>query len=81
MLSALEPYVIARESNIVRVDFTREPDPSSPCFPAAIGLRLDHTASESAVARNAGSFRSMALGKLKLRLNGALERAAMTPDF
>jgi hypothetical protein len=39
MLSAVDRYVIARESNIVRVDFSREPDPPTPCFPGANGLR------------------------------------------
>jgi hypothetical protein len=32
-------YVIARESNVVRVDFTRRPDPPAPRFPGAGGLR------------------------------------------
>jgi hypothetical protein len=40
MLSAADRYVIERENNIVRVDFRREPDPPSPCFPGANGLRL-----------------------------------------
>lgn len=31
--------VIARESNVVRVDFGREPDPPAPRFPGAAGLR------------------------------------------
>ena len=39
MLSAVNRHVIARESNIVRVDFSREPDPPTPCFPGANGLR------------------------------------------
>jgi hypothetical protein len=32
-------YVIARESNVVRVDFGREPDPPGPYFPGAGALR------------------------------------------
>lgn len=32
-------YVIAREGNILRVDFGREPDPPAPNFPGARGLR------------------------------------------
>ena len=32
-------YVIARESNVVRVDFARRPDPPAPRFPGAGGLR------------------------------------------
>jgi hypothetical protein len=31
--------VIGRESNVVRVDFSREPDPPAPRFPGASGLR------------------------------------------
>ena len=43
-------YVVARESNIVRVDFSREPDPPAPCFPGANGLRLIHNKTEGAEA-------------------------------
>lgn len=32
-------YVIAREDNVVRVDFRREPDPPAPQFPGAAALR------------------------------------------
>ena len=32
-------YVIARERNVVRVDFRREPDPPAPKFPGAAALR------------------------------------------
>jgi hypothetical protein len=42
MLSVVERHVIARESNVVRVDFGHEPDPPAPCFPGASGLRLSH---------------------------------------
>lgn len=34
-----ERYVIARESNVVRVDFTRRRDPPAPRFPGAGALR------------------------------------------
>jgi hypothetical protein len=34
-----ERYVIARDSNVVRVDFTRRRDPSAPRFPGAGALR------------------------------------------
>jgi hypothetical protein len=37
---AKKRYVIRRESNVVRVDFGREPDPPTPKFPGANGLRL-----------------------------------------
>jgi hypothetical protein len=42
MLSIVDRHVIARESNVVRVDFRRDPDPPAPYFPGAIGLRLSH---------------------------------------
>ena len=32
-------HVIARESNVVRVDFNREPDPPAPRFPGAGAMR------------------------------------------
>jgi hypothetical protein len=32
-------YVVERESNIVRVDFRREPDPPAPKFPGAGTMR------------------------------------------
>ena len=38
-MSVRSPYVIARESNIVRVDFRRRPDPPAPKFPGAAALR------------------------------------------
>jgi len=40
MSSVIERHVIARESNVVCVDFSRDPDPPAPCFPGANGLRL-----------------------------------------
>jgi hypothetical protein len=43
MLSVVDRYVIARESNVVRVDFSRDPDPPAPCFPGANGLHLSDT--------------------------------------
>ena len=35
----LRRQVIARESNIVRVDFSREPEPPAPRFPGAAAMR------------------------------------------
>jgi len=35
----VEHYVVARESNVLRVDFSREPDPPAPGFPGAGALR------------------------------------------
>jgi len=43
MLNVVDRHVIARENNVVRVDFSREPDPPAPCFPGANGLRLSRT--------------------------------------
>jgi hypothetical protein len=50
MLSIVNRHVIARESNIVRVDFSREPDPPAPWFPGANGLRLSDTETHGAEA-------------------------------
>jgi hypothetical protein len=46
MLSVIDRHVIARESNVVRVDFSRDPDPPAPCFPGANGLRPNGTESD-----------------------------------
>ena len=35
-------YVVARENNVVRVDFRREPDPPAPRFPGAGALRIEN---------------------------------------
>ena len=35
-------YIIARENNVVLVDFRREPDPPAPRFPGAGALRIEH---------------------------------------
>ena len=35
MLSTVDRHVIGRESNVVRVDFSRDPNPPAPCFPGA----------------------------------------------
>ena len=32
-------FVIGREDNVLRVDFSRDPDPPVPRFPGACGLR------------------------------------------
>ena len=57
MVSVLDRYVIARESNVVRVDFRREPDPPAPCFPGANGVRLSHAERDEAEAPAAISVR------------------------
>ena len=40
-MATVSRYVIARERNVVRVDFRREPDPPAPRFPGAAALRND----------------------------------------
>ena len=57
MSSVVDRYVIARESNIVQVDFNREPDPPAPCFPGANGRRLD-----CEVAWNYGAAKAAEMG-------------------
>jgi hypothetical protein len=32
-------FIISRENNVLRVDFSRDPDPPAPKFPGAAGLR------------------------------------------
>ena len=39
MQSVNNRFVIGRENNVVRVDFSRDPDPPAPRFPGASGLR------------------------------------------
>jgi hypothetical protein len=58
MLSVAERHVIARESNVVRVDFSREPDPPAPCFPGANGLRLSDTNRDGEEALRAIAIRA-----------------------
>jgi hypothetical protein len=50
MLRTVDCYVIARDRNVLRVDFSREPDPPAPCFPGANGLRLSHAECDEAEA-------------------------------
>jgi hypothetical protein len=40
-MSVASRYVIARESNVLRVDFRHEPDPPAPKFPGAAAVRTD----------------------------------------
>ena len=39
MQRGINRFVISRENNVVRVDFSRHPDPPAPRFPGASGLR------------------------------------------
>jgi hypothetical protein len=47
MQRGINRFVISRENNVVRVDFSRDPDPPAPRFPGASGLREIGDASES----------------------------------
>jgi len=38
-MNAAARYVIAREHNVVRIDFRRRPDPPAPKFPGAAARR------------------------------------------
>ena len=58
MLSIIDRYVIARESNVVRVDFSPEPDPPAPCFPGANGFRLSNAPANRADAASAVAIRA-----------------------
>jgi hypothetical protein len=35
-------YVVARENNVVRVEFRRQPHPPAPRFPGAAALRIEN---------------------------------------
>ena len=50
MMRVIDRHVIARENNVVRVDFSREPDPPAPCFPGANGLRFSDTECDGTAA-------------------------------
>ena len=47
-----KPFIIARQRNVVRVDFRREPEPPSPRFPGAAALREFVPRSVNALAIN-----------------------------
>ena len=61
-------FVIGRENNVVRVDFSRDPDPPAPRFPGASGLReigdesTSATMNISAVALSAAASKYMGIG-------------------
>jgi hypothetical protein len=61
MLSPVDRYVIGRESNILRVDFSRRPNPPAPRFPGASGLRSDTSARERPDIASASLFASSGL--------------------
>lgn len=48
-------YVVARESNVLRVDFGREPEPPAPRFPGAGALREQNRGARDPVVARARS--------------------------
>ena len=59
MQRGINRFVVSRENNMVRVDFSRDPDPPAPRFPGATGLREidDESASEAGPFYVADEFR------------------------
>ena len=54
--NVIDRYVIARERNVLRVDFNRDPDPPAPWFPGAGALRQfaeEESSEESSVPDDA----------------------------
>ena len=43
----VDRYVIARDRNVLRVNFRREPDPPAPKFPGAAALHIELSQSGS----------------------------------
>jgi len=50
MRTASSRHVIAREHNVLRVDFSREPDPPAPRFPGANAMRQTEDTGEQSFA-------------------------------
>ncbi len=80
MLSVIDRRVIARESNVVRVDFSREPDPPAPCFPGANGLRLSDAECDGP-APPAIIFRAAAGHDLRARRSVRVPKSEMPPGI
>jgi hypothetical protein len=73
MLSTVDRHVIARDRNVVRVDFSGEPDPPTPCFPGANGLRVGESKDETAETIDPALFGVSRLVDRKIRLvSGAI---------
>lgn len=54
-------FVIGRENNVLRVDFSRDPDPPAPRFPGASGLReIGDETTERDTNNYAAAFRTAA---------------------
>ena len=67
MQRGINRFVISRENNVVRVDFSRDPDPPAPGFPGATGLREigDESASETKYI-SAGALRAVSASSFKI---------------
>ena len=50
MRTASNRHVVAREHNVLRVDFSREPDPPAPRFPGANAMRQTEDIGEQTFA-------------------------------
>jgi len=82
MPSVVDRRVIARESNILRVDFSREPQPPAPRFPGASGLRLSVTEREGAKAPTATGTSAAGYdwGLMTLQLGGGKPEAGSNSE-
>jgi hypothetical protein len=80
MLSVIDRHVIARESNVVRVDFSREPDPPAPRFPGANGLRLSDTEC-NVTAPPTIIFRAVARHGLRARRSIRVPKSEIPPGI
>jgi hypothetical protein len=86
MLSTVDCCVIARDRDVLRVDFSREPDPPAPCFPGANGLRLSHAERDDTI-RGAGTHfqgatnvrRSVCMGSFR-KFRRRLKLRAQSPN-
>ena len=64
MQSKTGRFVIGREDNVLRVDFSRDPDPPVPRFPGGCGLREIADEFTSATASISAGGQSTALSTL-----------------
>jgi hypothetical protein len=55
-MATVSRYVIARESNILRVDFQGEPEPPAPKFPGAAALRKEMRQVTKAITRHVDAY-------------------------
>lgn len=77
MPSVVERHVIAREHNVIRVDFNRDPDPPAPVFPGANGLCLPDTERDGA---DAPALMAIGIAEPAFSAAGCLNPARRRPD-